>query len=193
MSEQRVDLTRDQKIASQKSKIEALRESQILEATGAKEPELVPANRNPKFKIRKIEADGYVHVFTRVRNLDQAQKNFINEDRIIVIHARDFDRKVNDGMFKTYDLVEVIHDPRKGAPKSYDLKPEAVSVDKPAKSSIDPKLAERERQIEQAEAELAAREKALAEKEAAIKAAQEKAAAEQSKDEDKPKGDKPKK
>jgi len=189
MEKPQMDLTRDQKIARQSSELRALREQQIAEASGEAEPDLVPANRKPEFKIRRIEADGFVHVFTRIKNLSQDQKNFINEDRIIPIHAREFDKRVKDGAFTTYDEVEVIHDPRKNAPKSYEMKPEQLDVNKAASapkadgkevarkaqqiekeferlSKIHDSQIEREKAIAAKEAEIAAREKALQEAEA---------------------------
>lgn len=193
-----MDLTRDQKIARQRSELGELREHQISVATGESDEQYVEANRNSKFKIRAIEAAGFVHVWTRVKHLSQDQKSFVNEDRIVPIHAREFDKRVKDGAFSTYDEVEVIHDPRKGAPKTYVLKPSQLSVEQapsastaPAKSQekeierqkqqvakeaerlekIQDLQTEREKEIARKEAELAAREKALAEAESKPEAA----------------------
>lgn len=124
-----IDLTRDQKIARQSSELNALRADQIAEANGEKETEYVEGNRNPKFKIRVLEARGYVHVWTLIKNLSQDQKSFIEETRVVKIHAREFDRRVKDGAFTPYDEVEVVHDPRKGAPKVYEMKPTQLNVD----------------------------------------------------------------
>lgn len=129
MDKRTTDLTRDEKIARQASDLNALRTQQIAEANGEEETEYVEGNRNPKFKIRELEAKAYVHVWTRIRNLSQDQKSFIDEDKIVKIHAREFDKRVKDGAFKPFDEVEVIHDPRKGAPKLYELKPDQVNVD----------------------------------------------------------------
>lgn len=122
------DLTKDQKQARQQSELSALKQDQIAIALGEKEGEFVEGNRKPGTQIRALEAKGYVHVWTRVKHLDQGGKSFTNEDRTIKIHAREFDNRVKDGAFKTYDEVEVIHDPRKNAPKEYALKPEILGA-----------------------------------------------------------------
>jgi len=131
MDKRTTDLTKDQKNAQQVSDLNELRTQQIAEANGDEETEYVEGNRNPKFKIRELEARAYVHVWTRIRNLAPDQKSFIDEDKVVKIHAREFDKRVKDGAFKPYDEVEVVHDPRKGAPIHYELKPDHVNVDAP--------------------------------------------------------------
>jgi hypothetical protein len=127
-TDQRQDLTKDQKQARQQSQLSALKEQQIREKLGEDETEYVSGNRNSSFKIRALEADGYVHIHTRIKHLANDQKSFVNEDRTIKIHAREFDARVKNGAFKTYDEVEVVHDPRKKAPTVYNLKPDGIPV-----------------------------------------------------------------
>jgi hypothetical protein len=125
----KIDLTRDQKMSKQSSELSNLQDRQIREANNEVEVETIPGNRNPKFKIRVLEADGYVHVFARRKHLDTTGKNFVHEDRTIMIHKREFDTRVKDGAFATYDEVEIVHDPRKGAPQRYNFKPDQINVD----------------------------------------------------------------
>lgn len=116
-------LTREQKAIKQQDEIAELRAQQIAQANGEEDIALVDANLSKKHKIRAAEKDGYVHVATRIKHLNANQKDFTYEDRIIPIHAREFDRKVAEGAFNLFDECEVIHDPRKGRPVEYDLQP----------------------------------------------------------------------
>lgn len=123
-------ISRDEKLMRQKDDLQDLKGRQIEAATGDGEPlETIKANKNGKYLIRSIEAKGYVHVHTVVKHLNADQKDFLYDKRIVKIHAREFDRRVAEGAFKTYDEVEVIHDPRVNAPKSYNLKPDVAKVE----------------------------------------------------------------
>lgn len=189
MDKPQADLTRDQKMSRQTSELHNLREKQILVKAGQLDEDWAQANRTCTIKdpgvnvsrVRALEAQGYVHVFTRTRNLSMDQKQFINEDKIVKIHAREFDRRVKDGAFTAYDDVEVIHDPRNGAPTTYALKPDQVNVDEPIKSDrkatealaketarlekVDAHLKERTLKLSQAEKDLQDREAELNKKE----------------------------
>lgn len=135
------DLTKDQKIARQASELDAEKRRQIAVLTGEKEENFVTANRNSKHRVRALEAEGYVHVHTIIKHLDQGGKSFTNEERTIKFHARGFDNLVKDGVFKTYDEVEVIHDPRKGFEnRVYSLKPDQLNVDGPASRTDEAKV-----------------------------------------------------
>lgn len=87
-------------------------------------PNMVPANRtitlNPPTtlninEVKEAEAEKYVHVFTRNLHDDPNAKRYNLEDKIIAIHAGEFDTKVKQNYFQSFDLVEIIHDPREGA------------------------------------------------------------------------------
>ncbi len=122
------NLTKDQKMELQRDQLQELKQAQIDHINGVEEFPTVTANRNKKYKIKANE-QGYVHVKTKVNHLAQDQKSFTPEENIIKIHAREFDRRVAEGAFKTYDEAEVIHDPRQNAPEKYSLKPDVAKVD----------------------------------------------------------------
>jgi hypothetical protein len=196
METKRIDLTKDQKLSIQESELKELQEQQIAEANGTEKVETVEGNRDPKHRIRKIESLGYVHVWTRIKHLDASGKNFTYEDKVVMIHNREFAQRVKDGAFTLFDEVTVIHDPRKNAPTEYDLKPEQIDVDKQVgpntgtlkvvdekesnrlkvveknlKAREDKIAASEERinkSIDEAEQRLAKREAALAEREAKL-------------------------
>lgn len=121
-------LTRDQKLSLQQSQLQELKGKQIDAINGNDEamPE-IEANRNDKYTIRETE-QGYVHVKVTNKTLAPGEKSFLEDTHIVKIHAREFDRRVSEGAFKTFDEVEVIHDPRANAPEKYDLKPGFLSI-----------------------------------------------------------------
>jgi hypothetical protein len=165
-------LTNEQRVAKQKSEMNARRLAQIEVANGEAKEEMFEANRKPGHKIRSSEAD-YVHVRTMEKHLNNDQKSFTEAIKIVKIHPREFDRRVKEGAFKTYDDVEVLHDPRGGI-KIYDFKPEILSQEKnPLQADISGEktrkdVAEKEKQIIEAARALDAKEQNLAEREKAF-------------------------
>lgn len=126
MSGEKRSTTRDEKLAKQQDEIQDLRDRQ-----NAGDIDKVTANRNSKYKISELEEEGYVHVATRIKDLNPDQKSFTNRDAVLSIHKGEFDRKVKEGYFQLFDEVEVIHDPRENAPDSYVLKPATLSTEAP--------------------------------------------------------------
>lgn len=104
------------------------------------DPAMVKANRTINLgnepttlnitQVRESEADKYVHVFTRVKHDDPTSKRYNFEDKIIQIHAGEFDMKVKQNYFQSFDLAEVIHDPREGATEM-NLQPNKRKVEQP--------------------------------------------------------------
>ncbi len=134
-------MSRDERIVAQKDDLQDLKGRQIEAANSGEQLATIEANRNPKYSVREIEAKGFVHVRAVVRHLNFDQKSFNDEEHIVKVHAREFDRRVSEGAFKTYDEVEVIHDPRVNAPSSYSLKPEFAKVDnKPIDLNVETKV-----------------------------------------------------
>jgi hypothetical protein len=121
--------TKESKQAKQAAQLKERQAEQISVANGEKDAEYVEGNRRAGSKIRKHEADGYVHVEVLNKNLQPDQKSFKEDKSVVKIHAREFDRRVEEGAFSTYDQAEVIHDPRQNAPRSYSLKPENLQID----------------------------------------------------------------
>jgi membrane protein involved in colicin uptake len=124
------NLTRDEKLSLQQDQLLAQKGKQIEAANGNEDAlETITGNRDKSGKYRVLVLEqNYVHVKTIIKHLDQSQKNFVNEEKIHKIHAREFDRRVREGAFKTYDEVEVLHDPRANAPESYNLKGDFAEV-----------------------------------------------------------------
>lgn len=169
--------SRDEKMMKQ--------QDQIAEKRAQQEPGLdslprVDANRkvtiSPPTKlvidtVREDESERFVHVFTRVKHMNPAQNDFINEDRVIVMHANEFDRKVDEGFFNLFTQVEVIHDPRKNAPSNYQLKKSVVKLDeKPVvkNTGAEKALAERSKELDVKEKELLKKQQDLEAREAAL-------------------------
>jgi hypothetical protein len=152
MKKETIDLSREQKLAQGLSANQELKERQIMYANGDTDAlETVEASRKKGRRILAIEAEEFVHIDTVTRHLNGDQKSFSEEKITLKVSARDFEQKIKEGMFKTFDEYEVIHDPRKDAPKSYNLKGE-----EPTTAGAVPPV------------NIAAREKRLAEKEAAL-------------------------
>ncbi len=135
----------------QQDKIQEMREKQSagplekIEGNRASSCKIAPKEYR---MIRADEADGYVHVFTRIKHMGGDQKSIVFEDRNLTLHKGEFDRKVNEGYFQLFDDIEVVHDPR-GADREYNLKPgKSVLPENQAKEapSANPRLAEREKQ-----------------------------------------------
>ena len=99
-----------------------LQERQQAASEGGEPLEEIPANRNKNFKIRKIE-ENYVHLAVGERLLAPDQKSFITRSSIIKVQPNNFAQMVLNNAFAGYDDAQVIHDPRKNAPKEYALKP----------------------------------------------------------------------
>jgi len=176
--------SRDTKLMLQQDEIDALKREQ---ARGT--PNMVPANRtitlNPATtlnirEIKEAEAEKYVHVFTRNLHNDDNAKKYNLEDKIIAIHAGEFDTKVKQNYFQSFDLVEIIHDPRQDAVE-VNLQPNKRKVEAPVArpaaqgnqsaelrkqaaelKAKEQELIDRQAAIEKKEANLAAKEAALA-------------------------------
>lgn len=111
MEKQKITKTQEQRLSDQMDDLAQKKADQL--ANG--KPTVV-ANRDSSYQIPEDEQDDYVHVWTRIRNMNPDQKSFTDEDRIIPVHANLFDAKVSQGAFSLYDEVKVVHDPRKEAP-----------------------------------------------------------------------------
>jgi len=109
-----MDLTKEQKMMKQSSELNELKRNQILATEGHDTIEYVEANRKTGCKIRALEQN-YVHLQVLEKHLNADMKTFTENVSILKIHAREFDRRVKEGAFKTYDKVEIIHDPRVNA------------------------------------------------------------------------------
>jgi hypothetical protein len=175
--------TKESKQAKQAAQLKSLQSEQIAVANGERDGEYVEGNRRTGSKIRKHEADAYVHVEVINKNLQPDQKSFKEDKNVVKIHAREFDRRVEEGAFSTYDQAEVIHDPRANAPSSYKLKPETLSIDAGGPKA-DKNIALREQTLKKKEAaiadkfeELGDKEKEIAEKNAQLDQAIEEAKA----------------
>lgn len=136
------NLTRDEKLSLQQDQLLDQKGKQIEVANGNESAlPTVPGNRDKSGKYRVLVLEqGYVHVKTIIKHLDQSQKNFKNEEKIHKIHAREFDRRVREGAFKTYDEVEVLHDPRANAPEDYNFKTDFAEVNTGAPADPNVKL-----------------------------------------------------
>lgn len=120
--------SRDQRLMEQSDTVAEMRLSQ---AAGG-EP-TVRANRadvadvqnmvpDEYLDIKEVEASNYVHVFTRKKHPNESTKQYDNEDRVVILHTGEFDRKLKEKFFQLYDETAVIHDPRLDAPDDYDIK-----------------------------------------------------------------------
>ncbi len=151
---QTIPLTKEQKNALQADEQKLEKARQIAVANGDIPEDYVEANRNKKFKVKAKEA-GYVHLRVISRMLNAEGDDFINTEKILAIHAREFADKVKERAFIEFHEVEVIHDGRPKAPTTYgDLKGGEVEG---VKLSPVANIALREKQ-------LAAKENALSEK-----------------------------
>ncbi len=120
--------TREEKLAQQRDDLLELKGKQIRAAAGETDAiETQKGNKDKAYVLPENEAK-YVHLKTTIKHLDEATKSIKKEDRIIKIHAREFDRRIAEGAFKTYDEVKVLHDPRANAPKEYNFGVETVDV-----------------------------------------------------------------
>jgi hypothetical protein len=148
-------LTKEQRQAQQSSDLLNKKIEQIAVANGEQAPRTVEANRKKGVLILEDEAKGYVHVETLVRHLNPDQKSFTDEKGLLKIHVREFDRRVSEGMFKLFDGAEVIHDPRKDAPRSYNLKNEQTEASPAVVNASN--IALREKRLQEKEAALDAK------------------------------------
>lgn len=145
--------SKDQKINLQQDRIHALKSAQI---NG--EREMIEANINPKYKIDKQSA-GFVHILTRIKHLNPATKGYNNEDRVVKIHASEFDRRAAQGAFKTYDELEIIHDPRENRPASQEgylklMKPDHVNIIEAQSKNVDRAVVDQAKHLAKKEDEL---------------------------------------
>lgn len=118
--------TKDEKLSKQVDEIHDLKTRQLNGEIGESK-----GNKNDKFMIPDNEKEGYVHVYTEIKSPAADGKSIETEKNVIVIHKDQFDLKVQQGMFLTYDYVEIVHDPReKGTKyeKTSDFKPGKVST-----------------------------------------------------------------
>lgn len=167
--------SRDEKMMRQQDQIAEMRDIQTN--NGLSSLPMVQANRNPKYSIRADEAEKFVFVRCCVNNFQQKTNSMIPYERIIPIHANQFEQKIEEKMFATYHEVEIIHDPRKNA-KSYsadDLKGGGVvKLDQPKQSSNNnAQLNERVKALNEKEKDLLAKQADLEAREAALKAKEE--------------------
>jgi hypothetical protein len=120
---------------------------------------MIPANRDPKSKIKETDKD-LIHVAVVTRNLDADNKVFHDEARVIKIQPRIFPQMIVNSAFAAFDEAKVIHDPRPNAPKDYALKPAPLkgtnAFNEEAKVS-DAALAAREQKVKDAEKSLDAK------------------------------------
>lgn len=108
-----VSKSKDQRMMAQADQLADMQQKQLSGQIGK-----VKANIDSSFEISEHEAEGYVHVFTRVKHVQPDKKEIMNEDRVIKVHANIFDQKVKDGMLAVYDEFRIVHDPRKEGYKS---------------------------------------------------------------------------
>lgn len=136
---QDVSKSRDTRSMEQQDAIHSMK---LEQAKG--NPVMVPANRKinlgnepTTLNIEEVragrEATDYVHVFTRVKHDDPNVKRYNFEDKIIQIHAGEFDTKVKQNYFQSFDLAEIIHDPREGA-ETLNLQPNKRNVEAPVQA-----------------------------------------------------------
>lgn len=151
--------------------VDKIAEMRVEQAAG-KLP-MVEANRDPNFQIKEIEADGYVHVFTRKLHNNPDTKSYDKEDRIVIIHKAEFDAKLKQNFFQLYDEAHVIHDPRDGDTpelKTNSANASTTPLADKLLSTPNAKMRERQEQLSQKEKDLAAKEAELAEREAKLNA-----------------------
>jgi hypothetical protein len=156
-------LSKEQKQSIQADALLDLKRKQIDALNGGKPMDMITANRNSKFQIRELES-GYVHVRTITKHLNSDQKSFTDEIIVHAIHAREFDRRVNEGAFHVFDDVEVIHDPRENAPRDYVLKPVNLLIDAAGPRADSPNVAAREKHLQAKEVKITQANEELAKK-----------------------------
>jgi hypothetical protein len=169
-----------------------LKERQKAELENPDMIEYVEGNRNPNFKIKKREADLYVHVLCVTLLQSPGEKRFNRQESVVPIPKTRFDQLVKEGGLQQYDEVEVVHDPRPHV-KSYNLKPgnleskdepatvidkNAISAIEKAKNTIDnekknlgkikEKLDDKAKELDSKESNLDERERKIAEREKAL-------------------------
>lgn len=105
--------TKEQRQADQVEELAELKHKQLNDRIP-----MIEANRNPNFKISAHDADRFVHVYTEIKNVAGDGKSISVEKNTIMIHANQFDQKVAEGFFYSYDNIEIIHDPREQSSKS---------------------------------------------------------------------------
>lgn len=152
--------------------VDKIAEMRVEQAAG--DLPTVEANRDPKFRIKEIEADGYVHAFTRKKHNNPDTKSYDNEDRVVVLHKAEFDAKLKQNFFQLYDEAHVIHDPRDGDTpelKTNSANGNAAPLADKLLSTPNAKMRERQEQLSQKEKDLAAKEAELTEREAKLNAA----------------------
>jgi hypothetical protein len=163
--------SRDEKQMRQADQIAELRD---LQGEGIDKLPTVEANRNPKYRVRADEAEKFVFVKTTIKHISTQSKEINLEERIIPIHKAQFQGKVDEMYFATFDIVEVIHDPRSNAPEVYDIlhKTGPIKLDTPKQkeSSNNVALNEKVQALKKKEADLIAKQTELEEREAALKA-----------------------
>jgi len=152
------DLTRDQKLHRQQSENIALREEQKRIANGEAEDDLIPANMNEKFKIRRLE-ENFVHVRIATKTLNDREKRFDTVEKVDVYHERTFDQMVNQGAFGLFDEVEVIHHPKNKEYTKEQLKPNNLDIDKKTVDVVGTPL--KDKQLAKKQAELDNKIKAI--------------------------------
>lgn len=154
-------LTQDEKKALQLDQVEELKRDQLSVVAGESEAQTSAGNRNSAYAIRDVEKESYVHVLAITKNDNPQTKSYDEQKQVIKIHKREFDKRVKEGAFQTFDHVEVVHDPRENAPTSYSLKPNQIDV-KGAQKEYEESLTNK------VNPNVAAREKALNTKERAV-------------------------
>jgi hypothetical protein len=170
-----VSKSKDELLMRQADQIHTMKVDQM---NGLDKLPTVEANRNPKYQIRTDEADGYVHVRVCNKHYQSTTKSITREERILTIHKAQFQAKIDEKYFATYDEVEVIHDPRANAPKTYELgqKEGVVKLDTPNQKETGnaqlnervKALKEKEKSLTDKEAELIAKQTELEQREAKL-------------------------
>lgn len=163
-------VTPESRLMKQKEDLRKLQRDQQAALAGDKEKiRMIKGNKDSKHEIAEHEKH-LIHVYTNIKTVDVDTKTIHEEERIVKVHARNFDQLIKDGAFAVYDEVKVIHDPRKNAPKEYNLRPNvpasasltAATMTDAALAAREQKLKEREKQIEERLAKLEALESAKA-------------------------------
>lgn len=165
--------SRDEKQMRQADQIAEMRDQQ---AEGMDKLPTVEANRNSKYRIREDESERFVFVKTTIKHINTQTKTINPEERIIPIHKAQFQGKVDEMYFATFDDVEVIHDPRNNAPTTYDIahKEGVIKLDIPKqKDNGNAALNEKVQALKKKEADLIAKQAELEEREAKLLAAEE--------------------
>lgn len=109
-------MSRDEKSQRQADQLRELQDAQREGNIQTREPNVKSnylSKINPDFRVNEHEYEGYVHIFARKKHVQLATKEITNEDRVIKVHAAQFERRNAEGAFTVYDEVEIVHDPRK--------------------------------------------------------------------------------